>query len=164
MAKQTTLEDQFKDTDWCNRVWRLVEDHTLTYVDAWLLCGNYKTMNELPSCEALNLSVPHTYPSLTLKEDLEIQRMIARKNFRGVVANKPVSMVRRIEDASGASQKHIYIEGDKPFTIEMGNEPFLPDNAHCLLKHSNLSREELIVRANELYRKKAVKRENGFTI
>lgn len=152
MNNQTTLEFQFKDIEWCNYVWELVEDHTLTYVDAWVLCGNYKVMKELPSCEALNLDVPHTYPSLTLKEDLGIQCMIARQNFRGVVANKPVSMIRRVEDSPYAEQKHIYIEGDNPFSIEMGNEKFLPDNAHCLLKHSNLSREELIERVNELYR------------
>ena len=154
MGKQTSLQDQFKDIDWCNRVWDLVEegDCPLTYADAWLLCDNYKTMKESPSCEALNLDVPHIYPSLTLKDDLGVQRMIACKSFRGVIANKPVSMVRRIEDPPGASQKHIYIEGDKPFSIEMGNEEFLSTDEMPLLKHLDLSREELRERANELYR------------
>ena len=153
MEPQTTLEFQFKDIEWCNYVWGLVEegDRPLTYVDAWLLCGNYKTMKELPSCESLNLNVPHTYPSSTLKEDLGIQHMIACKNFRGLISNKPVSMVRRIEDPPGAAQKHIYVEGDKPFSIEMGNERYLPDETPPL-KHINLRREELATRANELYR------------
>jgi len=152
MASQTTLQERFKDIEWCNRVWCLVEDNTLTCVDAWLLCGNYKTMRELPSCEALSLDVPHTYPSLTLREDLAIERMIACQNFRGVIASNPVSMVRRLEDAPYAAQKHIYVEGDKPFTIEMGNEAFL-DNGIPALKHLNLGREELRKRVNELYRK-----------
>ena len=155
MDRQTTLEVQFKDIDWCNHVWELVEYyHAITRKDAWLLCDNYKTMKELPSCETLNLDVPHTYPSLTLKDDLGIQCMVAHKNFRGIIANKPVSMVRRIEDPPGAEQKHIYIEGDKPFSIGMGNEPFLSTDGTPLLKHSNLSREELRERVNELYRKR----------
>ena len=41
MENQTTLEFRFKDIEWCNRVWDLVDDHTLTCVDAWLCedCG-----------------------------------------------------------------------------------------------------------------------------
>ena len=153
MNNQTTLEFQFKDIEWCNRVWGLVEegDCPLTYVDAWLLCGNYKIMEELPSCEELSPGIPHTYPSLTLREDLAIQRMIACKSFRGVIANKPVSMVRRIEDPPNAAQEHIYVEGDKPFSIEIGNESFLPGET-LPLKRLNLSREELRERVNELYR------------
>ena len=159
MDRQTTLEVQFKDIDWCNHVWELVEYyHAITRKDAWVLCDNYKTMKELPSCEALKLDAPHTYPSLTLKEDLGIQRMIARQNFKGVVANKPVSMVRRIEDSPYADQKHIYIEGDRPFSIEIGNEPFLSTDGVPPLKHLNLSREELIERGNELYREIANER------
>ena len=157
MGNQTTLEVQFKDIEWCNRVWDLVEegDRPLTYVDAWLLCGNYKTMKELPSCEELSPGIPHTYPSLTLRGDIGIQRMITCKRFRGVIANKPVSMVRRIEDPPNASQKHIYVEGDKPFTIETGNECFLVDETPPL-KHINLRIEELRERANELYRRTQV--------
>lgn len=153
MENQTTLEFQFKDIEWCNHVWDLVEegDRPLTYVDAWLLCGNYKTMKEVPSYEELNPGIPPTYPSLTLEGDLAIPRMIACKRFRGVISNKPVSMVIRIEDPPSARQKHIYVEGDKPFTIEMGNERFLP-NETPPLKHTNLSREELRERANALYR------------
>ena len=152
MAKQRSLEERFKDIEWCNYVWGLVEegDRPLTYVDAWLLCGNYKSMNELPLCEELSLGIPHTYPSLTLREDLAIPRMIACKSFRGVISNKPVSMAIRIEDPPGAAQKHIYVEGDKPFTIETGNEPFLPDEIPPL-RHMKLSREYVIERVNEVY-------------
>lgn len=137
---QTTLKEQFKDIEWCNRVWGLVEerDRPLTYVEAWLLCGNYK----IPSYEeSINQQ---------LKEDLGIQCMIARQNFRGVVANKPVDMVRRIEDPPYSKQEHIYVDANR-FSIEIGNEPFLSTDEMPLLKHINLSREELIKRANELY-------------
>lgn len=130
--KQTTLEEQFKGIEWHNHVWQLVEYyHAITCKDAWLLCNNYKTLKELPSCEELNLGIPHTYPSLTLKEDLGIQCMIARQNFRGVIANKPVNT----------------------FSIEIGNEPFLSTDETPPLKHINLSREELTKQANELYEK-----------
>jgi len=80
--------------------------------------------------------------------------MIACKSFRGIIANKPVSMVCRVEDPPGANHKHIYVEGDKPFTIEIGNEPFLSTDEMPLLNHINLSRAELIKGANELYDQK----------
>ena len=134
--KQTTLSEQFKDIDWCNRVWDLVEDHTLTYVEAWLLCGNYK----IPSYEEdLDQQV---------KEDLGIQRILAHPNFRGVVANKQVDMVRRIEDPPYSNQEHIYVDANL-FSIEIDNEPFLSTDEMTL--HINLSREESIKRANEIY-------------
>ncbi|GAH25115.1 unnamed protein product [marine sediment metagenome] len=44
-----------------------------------------------------------------------------------------------------------WIEDDKPFTIEMGNEEFLADELPPL-KHLDLSREELREQVNELYR------------
>lgn len=84
-TKQTTLREQFKDIEWCNNVWSLVEDKTITYVAAWLLCGNYKILRELPSVEE---DLP-----VDAKENLAMQRLLARENFRGVVANAPVAML-----------------------------------------------------------------------
>ena len=137
--RQTTLSEQLKDIEWRNYVWGLVEDHGLTYVDAWLLCGNFKIMKELPSVEddlehQANQNIPGIHHSLTLKRDLEIQRMIACQNFRGVVAGKPVDMVRRIEDPPYSSQEHIYVDANR-FSIEIGNEPFLSTDEMPLQKH-----------------------------
>ena len=139
---QTTLKEQFKDIEWCNYVWGLVdeEDGLLTYVEAWLLCGNYKIMKELPSIEEDS--------DQQVKEDLGIQRILAHPNFRGVVANKPVDVVRRIEDPPYSKQEHIYVDANL-FSIEIGNESFLSTDEMTL--HINLSRAELIKRANEIY-------------
>jgi len=54
--------------------------------EVWLLSGDYKQLKEMPDAE-----IPL---SASTKEDLCIQRLLARPRFRGVVANKPVSILR----------------------------------------------------------------------
>jgi len=54
--------------------------------EVWLLSGDYKQLKEMP-----NVEIPL---SASIKEDLCIQRLLARPRFRGVVANKPVSILR----------------------------------------------------------------------
>ena len=57
-------------------------------------------------------------------------------------------MVRRIEDPPYSNQEHIYVDANL-FSIEIDNEPFLSTDEMTL--HINLSREESIKRANEIY-------------
>ena len=126
---QTTLSEQFADIEWCNHVWGFVEDGTITYVDAWLLCGNYKILKVLPSVEE--------ELDRQTKVDLGVQRILVRSGFRGVVANNPVNMVRRIEDPPYSKQEHIYVDMNR-FSFVTGNEAFLLTDEMPLLKHTNL--------------------------
>ena len=75
-TKQTT----FADVDW--KIRDLVKRHVISKRVAWLLTGNYKTLKELPSVEEHLLD--------NVKSNLEIQRILARPNFKGVVSNRDV--------------------------------------------------------------------------
>ena len=79
---QTTIQDRFQ---WIESLHILLISKIITLHDFWLLTGNYVTLKELPSVE-------EDLPA-NVKSDLETQRLLARQNFMGVVANNPVIVV-----------------------------------------------------------------------
>ena len=54
--------------------------------EVWILTGDYKQLKEMPDVEK---DLPDD-----IKESLCISRLLARPRFRGVVANKPVTLFR----------------------------------------------------------------------
>ena len=79
---QTTISDRF---EWIESLHFLLASKLITQHDFWLLTGNYVTLKEFPSVE-------EDLPT-NVKADLAIQRLLAKPNFRGVVANNPVIVV-----------------------------------------------------------------------
>ena len=76
---QTTISDRF---EWIESLHFLLASKLITQHDFWLLIGNYVSLKELPSVE-------EDLPT-NVKADLAIQRLLAKPNFRGIVANNPV--------------------------------------------------------------------------
>ena len=130
--KQTTLYNLFESD----------KNKLLTQRDKWLLAGEYKILKELPSVEG--------GLKKEMIEDLKVQRILARQNFRGVIADKPIKMTRKFDT--------IYVETPNAFNLTIDNAPFTP-NKMPLLTHLSISREEIIKQANALYEKQLRERE-----
>lgn len=96
---QTTIRDRFL---WIESLHFLLASKIITLHDFWLLSGNYVTLKVLPSVE-------EDLPA-NVKEDLRIQRILARPNFRGVVANKPVVVLR---------SKGIFMDTTERFELDL---------------------------------------------
>ncbi|MCK4347012.1 MAG: hypothetical protein KAW47_00200 [Thermoplasmatales archaeon] len=87
-TQQKTLTERFQ---WVDALHILLHSKIITQHDFWLLTGNYITLKELPSVEE---DLPGN-----IKANLGIQRILARPNFRGIVTNKPVTVVGFLKNA-----------------------------------------------------------------
>lgn len=139
-TKQTT----FAGIDWIGHIRDLVKRHIISKRATWLLTGNYKTLKELPSVEE--------HLSGNVKSNLEIQRLLARQNFRGIVSNRDVMVVGFLKNVGAILGNTIM--GNDAFLVEEGNSGFENGDRIALLqtKIADLKPEAYAFRKDAAYR------------